>query len=248
MRPAEAVARNYTPFAAPGGCATIKPMRQFVVRVAEVARQASGAVRVKARGAAPPFAPGQAALAYAAVPGQPFLREALYPFRSTPGGFNFVVTGSHPYAALAPDETLDVLGPVGRGFELPPRAGRLLLAAAEPGRLLALLDWALERGWAVTLWQPPGAPPPEVPEAVEVQRGELDADLLAWADVVALDLPGPARWAADLRARQPGRAAGYVWTLAETPMPCGTGACQGCWTETGHGRHLACVDGPALKW
>ena len=48
--------------------------------------------------------------------------------------------------------------------------------------------------WAVAMWLPLGAPPPSVPELVEVQRGELSAELLDWADVVAVDLPEPARW------------------------------------------------------
>lgn len=224
-------------------------MRQFTLQVVQVARQPGG-VRVTGQGAAPLFAPGQAALAYCRdLQGQPFLRVPLYPFYSAASGFEFVVPEeAHPYAELAPGDELDVLGPVGRGFDLPARAGHLLVAAAWLGRLAALFDGALERGWAITLWLPPGAPTPSVPEAVEVQRGELAAELLEWAEVVALDLPEPERWAAELRARQPGRARGYIQALVEVPMLCGTGACQACWTETGHGRRLACVDGPVIQW
>jgi len=241
-------------------------MRQFTVKVVRVARLPGG-VQVTCEGTAPLFAAGQAALAFSRLPGQPFLRVPLYPFHSSANGFEFGVTDAppdnapHPYAALSPGDELDVLGPCGRGFDLPPRAGHLLAAVAAPTpvRLRALLDLALERGWAVTLWLPPecsvaqpGAPASSVPEPVEVQRGELSAELLDWADVVALDLPEPARWAAEIRAARPGRAAGFIQALVPSavPMPCGTGACQACWVTVGAGqrRKLACVDGPVFQW
>jgi len=232
-------------------------MRQCVLQVTRVARMPGG-IQVACEGTAPLFAPGQAALALSRLPDQPFLRVPLYPFHSTAGGFDFGIAddahhyAAHPYAVLSPGDELDVLGPVGRGFALPPRAGHLLAVAATPARLSALLDLALERGWAVTLWQPPlaalGVPSVGMPEAVEVQRGELSAELLDWADVVALDLPEPARWAAEIRAARPGRAAGFIQALADMPMPCGTGACQACWVEVGHRRKLACVDGPVFQW
>jgi hypothetical protein len=241
---------DYTPLCRAWVLCYYLPMRQFTLRVVKVAQLANdGAVQVSCEGAAPLFAPGQAALAQSDLPGQPFLRVPLYPFHATAGGFEFGVPDArHPYAGLAPGDELNVLGPCGHGFDLPPRAGHLLVAAAGPARLLALLDWALERGWAVTLWQPPGAPPPSIPELVEVQRGELSAELLDWADMVAVDLPEPARWAAEIRAARPGRAAGFVQALVDVPMPCGTGACQACWVETGRGRKLACVEGPVIQW
>jgi hypothetical protein len=239
-------------------------MRQFTARVVSVARWPRG-VQVACEGAAPLFAPGQAALAYSRLPSQPFLRVPLYPFHSTATGFEFGVADAphdnaphenarHPYAELSPGDELDVLGPCGKGFHLPLRASHLLAVAADPARLRALLDLALERGWAVTLWLPPEmAPgPPNVPELVEVQRGALSAELLDWADIVALDLPEPARWAADIRAARPGRAVGFIQALvpAAVRMPCGTGACQACWISAGvgHGSRLACVDGPVFQW
>ncbi len=245
-------------------------MRQFTVKVVRVARLPGG-VQVACEGEAPLFAPGQAALAYSRLPNQPFLRVPLYPFRSSASSFEFGVADAlqrdeahhdaphqdapHPYTALSPGDELDVLGPCGCGFDLPPRAGHLLAAAATPMRLRGLLDLALERGWAVTLWLPPESAQPDapasgVPEPVEVQRGELSAELLDWADVVALDLPEPDRWASEIRAARPGRAIGFIQALVEVPMPCGTGACQACWVSAGlgHRRKLACVDGPVFQW
>ncbi len=240
-------------------------MRQFTVKVVRVARLPGG-VQVTCEGEAPLFAPGQAALAYSRLPDQPFLRVPLYPFHSSASGFEFSLADAlpdnaprkdapHPYAALSPGDELDVLGPCGRGFDLPARAGHLLAATAAPARLRALLDLALERGWAVTLWQPadlaqPDAPASSLPEPVEVQRGGLSAELLDWADVVALDLPDPARWAAEIRAARPGRAAGFIQALVPSavPMPCGVGACQACWVDVGHRRKLACLDGPVFQY
>ncbi len=230
-------------------------MRQFKVKVARVARLPGG-VQVACEGEVPLFAPGQAALAYSRLPDQPFLRVPLYPFHSSASSFEFgIADAPHPYSALNPGDELDVLGPCGRGFDLPSRAGHLLAAAVVPVRLRALLDLALERGWAVALWLPPelaqpDAPASSLPELVEIQRGELSAELLDWADVVALDLPEPARWAAEIRAARPGRAAGFIQALVPSavPMPCGTGACQACWVDVGHRRKLACVDGPVFQW
>lgn len=227
-------------------------MRQFRLIVTQVAQWSAG-VQITCAGSAPVFAPGQAALAISALPHQPFLRVSLYPFNSSASGFEFCVAeNEHPYAALHPGDELDVLGPCGRGFALSERAGHLLAAAATPARLMSVLVCALERGWPAAMWLPRGAPPPGLPEAVEVHRGELSTELLGWADVVVLDLPDPARWAAEIRAALPGRAAGFIQALAPTgvPMPCGTGACQACWLPAGVGprRRLACVDGPVFQW
>lgn len=228
-------------------------MRQFGLIVTSVARR-SGGVQITCAGSAPIFAPGQAALAMSQLPAQPLLRLPLYPFHSSPSGLEFCVAeGEHPYGALHPGDELDVLGPCGRGFVLPERPGHLLLAADTVARLMSVLDWAVERGWSVALWLPPGAPPPGLlPELVEMHRQELSAELLGWADVVALDLPDPARRAAEIRAMLPGRAAGFVQALVPpaVPMPCGTGACQACWVPAGVGsrRRLACVDGPVFQW
>ena len=235
-------------FAAVLGLCYYRVMRQFTLRVAEVAAW-PGLVRVRCERAAPRFAPGQAGLALARLPGQPFGRLPLYPFHGPAGDFEFCVAApGHPYAALAPGDEVDMLGPLGHGFVLPPHSMHLLLMAATPARLFSLIYLALECRLAVTMLAPAAAPCPALPEQVELLRGPLTAELADWADVIGLDLPEPGQVAQQIRGLRPGRPLGFIQALANVPMPCGTGACQACWTETGQGRKLACVDGPVLQW
>ena len=233
-------------------------MRQFTIRVVEV-KMLSALVQVRCEGSAPVFAPGQAGLALALVPTQPFLRVTLYPFRSQVAGLEFCIdapqpedapheNAPHPYAALAPGDELDVLGPCGRGFDLPPRLTRLLLVAASPARLFSLIHLAIERRLAVAMLIPPDAARPSLPEQVELQRGALTAELADWADLIALDVPKPEGLARQILQLRPGRPPGFIQALADVPMPCGTGACQACWVETRRGRKLACIDGPVIQW
>ncbi len=224
-------------------------MRQFTMRVAEMAAR-PGYIQVRCAGAAPTFAPGQAGLAWAGLPGQPFGRVPVYPFHGPAGEFQFCLAGAgHPYAGLLPGAPLHVLGPCGHGFAVPPRLAHLLVLAASPARLFALIHLAVARRVAVTWLAPPGAPPPGLPEQVEWQRGALTPDLVDWADLLAVDWPGQeTEIVRQVQAWRPGRARGSVQALVDVPMPCGTGACQACWTETPHGRRLACTEGPVIVW
>jgi dihydroorotate dehydrogenase electron transfer subunit len=222
-------------------------MRQFILSVAEVA-VLPGLVRVRCEGSAPIFAPGQAGLAFTHLSAQPFLRVPLYPFHSETQGFEFCLETAHPFAALAPGDELDVVGPCGRGFDLPPRLARLLLVGVSPARLFSLMHLAIERRLAVTMLIPPDAPRPSLPEQVELQRGALTAELADWADLIALDVPEPEALARRILELRPGRSIGSIQALTDVPMPCGTGACQACWVETRRGRKLACVDGPVIQW
>ena len=221
-------------------------MRQFTARVTEISTF-SGQTLVRCAGApgiAP--APGQACLARAEAPAQPFLRLPLHVHPAPPAGFEFLLDPAHPHASLEPGAPLDLLGPLGRGFRLPPKAAHLLLAASSLSRLYPLLHQALARRLAITLLWPEDAPLPALPPAVEIQRGTLTLELTRWADVIAADVPDPepfARVAHDLR---PGQPRGFVQALIEPAMPCGTGACQACWVELDHGRALACRAGPVF--
>jgi dihydroorotate dehydrogenase electron transfer subunit len=222
-------------------------VRQLILRVFEISTASGGQIRVRCDGeAAPRSTPGQVWLARAESPTQPFLRLPLFPDSTPGGGFEFLVDRAHPYAALAPGLGLDLVGPVGRGFSLPPRAAHVLLVAASLERLSPLLYHALERQFAVAVLIPESARLPALPPAVEVQRGPLTHDLAGWADVVALDVPDPEARAREVRALVPTRPAGFVQALITPPMPCGVGACQACGVEIGRGRRLACVDGPVF--
>lgn len=223
-------------------------MRQFRLAVSEMATIA-GQVVVRCGGADLAPTPGQAYLARAEGPEQPFLRVSLYPYSTSGVGVEFCLDQpTHPYARLEPGAALDLIGPVGRGFTLPPRAAHLLVWCRSPNRLLGLIYHALERRFAVTLLLPTDSPLPELPPEVEIQREPLAAELAIWADVAALDLPDPLDRAHELRALcPPPRPAEFVQALITPPLPCGAGACQACWVELDRGRKLACVEGPVFR-
>ncbi|MCC6188441.1 MAG: hypothetical protein IT318_05375 [Anaerolineales bacterium] len=223
----------------------MRAVREFDLRVAEVAAVGS-AVRVTCAGPGAEVAPGQACLAWADIPSQPFLRVPLFLHSSPDPGPTFFVPGGHPYARLGPGAALRLLGPVGRGFRLPGANGHLLVLAGSLERLLPTIETALQRGLAVTALTPRSAD--LLPSDVEIHRGPLTAELAAWADLVALDVADPGARAQHVRALAPTRGPGYVQALVTPPIVCGTGACQACWVELPHarGRRLACVDGPVF--
>ena len=67
-----------------------------------------------------------------------YLRTPLFPAHLDPTGFEVLVAPDHPAAGLLPGSTVNLIGPLGRGYELPRRARHLLLVADAP-HLPALL-------------------------------------------------------------------------------------------------------------
>ena len=220
-------------------------MRQFELTVSEVAA-IGGAVRVTCAGPDPGAQPGQVCLAWSEGPTQPFLRVPLFVHGGATTHPQFFLPLGHPYARLAPADTIDLLGPIGRGFQLPKRGSHLLVIAGALERLLPLIEAALEGGLAVTALTPRSAD--LLPSDVEIHRGPLTAELAEWADLVALDVADPRARAQHIRALAPQRGPEYIQALVPPPLPCGTGACQACWVELTqpHLRKLACVDGPVF--
>jgi dihydroorotate dehydrogenase electron transfer subunit len=225
-------------------------MASLATQVVEIATTA-GHLSVRCVAPAPGIgAPGQFFLAGADGRDAPFLRAPLFPFSTQTGQWEFWVDPAQVLAQLQPGDTLDLIGPLGRGFSMPSLASRLLLRAHTLERLFPLVYWALARQWSI-VWIVPDElaawPLPSLPPAVEVQRGPLTAELAEWAEVVALDVPDPGSAARDIRALCPPRPAAFVQALVTPLMPCGVGACQACWVETRRRRQLACVDGPAFS-
>jgi hypothetical protein len=224
-------------------------MPQFRARVNEVATAGQHWVVRCAGLAGPAAAPGQFYLALVESDLHPLLREPVFPVAAGPGACEFWLAEAHPLATLSPNDTLDLVGPLGRAAQWPARARRLLLASRGPERLWPLMTWAVAQGWSVAWWWPDGVPAgllSALPSTVEAHTGDLAAEAAVWADVAVLDVAEPAPVARRLRSLGLPRAAGFVLAYQLPVIPCGFGGCQACWVGTGRGRRLACLDGPFL--
>jgi dihydroorotate dehydrogenase electron transfer subunit len=163
-------------------------------------------------------------------------------------------------ASLAPGAILDVLGPLGKGFTLPPPDGlsALLAGGIGAGPILFLarrltdvgLPWALAFGARTKAMVPLERLPPGT--LLRTDDGSLGK---AGTAVEALDdMDGPAR----IYACGPGpmlaaaalaaRARGIPCQVAvEQHMACGVGACMGCSVPLAAGGYArACADGPVF--
>jgi hypothetical protein len=148
-----------------------------------------------------------------------------------------------------PGSVLDLRGPLGNGFELPPGSRRVALIAFDddPRRLLPLAEAAVRQDAAVALVC--GNPPSDLPLQVEVHPPRALAEVCAWSDYAAFDVEResvPALVHALIGTGSPLAGAGGQ-ALVRAPMPCGGLAeCGICTVRTTRGAQLACVDGPVF--
>lgn len=166
-------------------------------------------------------------------------------------------------AARHADTPINLVGPLGNGFMLPPRT-RQLAVLSEPARVAALLPLVhamLDRGGRVVmLLKGDGTIEPALrdllPLAVEVHQEMAGEgwrtrlhDALAWADIVATALPAheTAPLAEATRTARLRLERGLVQCLVDAPLVCGYGACLACLTPLANGRWTrACVHGPVF--
>lgn len=166
-------------------------------------------------------------------------------------------------ATRPPATPINLIGPLGNGFMLPPRA-RQLAVVSTPERvaaLLPLLHAMLDSGGRVAiLLQDEGVIDPALrdllPFAAEVQQAAPGAGwqmqlraVVGWADVVAAALPGAAL--SDLqeavRVVRLRVERDFAQALVDARLVCGYGACHACLTQLGNGRWTrACVHGPVF--
>ena len=198
-------------------------------------------VRLQVTPAAIP-APGQAVLGCRPDADDPF-RHVLLPFALHANGFSAL---NPEGAAWQPGEQIDLMGPVGRGFQPPSARRRWFLAAfgVSPEVLLPVLNMGVDRGVGLALYA--DSPVPALPPQVEISL-DLEA-ALDWADYACLAVT--AEWlersalvAAGLQAA---RAARLAEILVVLPMPCGTGVCGACAVGRGRAARHACTDGPVF--
>lgn len=165
-------------------------------------------------------------------------------------------------AHLGAGETLNLVGPLGNGFVLPPTT-RHLLVVAEGARLvylLPLLDAILDCGGAVSVVvvgeADHGSLQAMLPMAVELRTVRPGEDWLGaltggvrWADQLCLALH-ERRYVplAELICEERYRLdPGFALALVEAELACGFGACLACVVPLGAGRLTrACVHGPVF--
>ncbi len=207
-------------------------------------------------------APGQYLLAHApSEPASP-LPHPVYLAASHPKGFY----AARPLpVAWTPGTTLQLRGPLGRGFHLPAASRRVVLAdfSGNCSRLLALLEAALSQKAEITLLTE--TPPEEIPPAIEILPLSALAETLKWADYLAIDAPRAALAAIHETFSPKTQPLSSDYTLnrvsqplftqtiyateifIETPLPCGGMAeCGVCAIHTRAGYLLACKDGPVF--
>ena len=159
------------------------------------------------------------------------------------GGF----TPAHPLPPnWLPGAQLNIRGPFGKGFKLPPTARFVALAAfgQNTTRLLGLMENALAQNTAIVLLA--HTSPEGLSAAVEISPLSSLPDITRWADYIAIDAPRSllSPLTASL-ARSGYRNDGQI--LIETSIPCGgLGECAVCAVHLRKGFKLACKDGPVF--
>jgi dihydroorotate dehydrogenase electron transfer subunit len=191
-------------------------------------------------------APGRYLLAHEAGSDAPLATEL---FAAEYRSHGFVAAPPLPSVWL-PGAVLDIRGPLGNGFVLPPGARRVALIAFndDPAPLLPLVGEAVRQAAAVALVC--ANPPLELPLHVEVHPPAALRDICMWSDYAAFIVE---RDSVDALVRTVTQGQGLVvggeaLALIRTPMPCGGLAdCGVCTVRTKNGPRLACVDGPVFE-
>ena len=155
-----------------------------------------------------------------------------------------------------PGMNLDLVGPLGHGFDLPREVRRLgLVALGETvSRLMPLVRQTAQSQVGMTMFT--DLPLPAVPASLEAYPLASLVEALDWPDYLVFDLP--LEHLPELRSVL-GLPVGTGLTcpaqvLLTTSMPCaGLAHCGACAVPTRRGWKLACEDGPVfdlnqLKW
>jgi dihydroorotate dehydrogenase electron transfer subunit len=200
-------------------------------------------------------APGQYLLAHDHASDVP-LPAPVFNAGPIPGGF--LIAPPIPQA-WPPGTILMLRGPLGHGFTLPANARNVALAALgeTSARLRLVLDAALKQGASVVLASNLNIP--DLPPEVEIQPVTALAEVVQWADYLAVDIPCESlpelRVKLGLGEQDPIRfdrtgpqRVREAQVLVVTPMPCGgMGDCGVCAVRIPNKWKMACKDGPVFK-
>lgn len=171
--------------------------------------------------------------------------------------------GQQWLAQLPVGAPVNLLGPLGQGYQVQPRTRNLLLLATETQAplLLPLIEPLLDRGGRVTLLleQTTAAPNTlltHLPIPVEVRLAANPAEwqrhlqeTVRWADQICAALPGSqySSLADTIRQRRFRLEASFAQVLVSADLLCGVGACLACVVPLPDGSHTrACVHGPVF--
>lgn len=221
-----------------------------------------------------PLQPGQFLLLRCADSFTGYLRRPIFPQPQADHHFTLLIRpdpdpGLAWLAARQVNDSLDVIGPLGHGFDLPAGLQNLLLISDSQNLapLPAVMEQAVAAGLSVTMalgGRQAAAlyPVSALPPVVEFQAATLDGslghhgpitdllpDLLRWADRVCAVGSAQLYQALRTQAEQVrfGVPAGFAFGLfADIPLPCGVGACFACTRSTKSGLKLTCLDGPVF--
>ena len=190
-------------------------------------------------------APGQYLLAHDPASDSP-LPSPVFNAGSISGGF--ILAPPIPQT-WQPSTTLSLRGPLGRGFSLPNSARHVTLVALgeTSARLRPLLFDALNQGASVVLVS--NLELPDLPPEIEIQPVTALAEVVQWADYLAMDIPRESLTGLRevLGLGQQARAKVEAELLVVTLMPCGgMGECSVCAVNVRRGWKMACKDGPVF--
>lgn len=174
------------------------------------------------------------------------------------------------YRWLAKQQTntyLNILGPLGNGFQLHAGSRNLLLLVDlddDPvwlPQLMPLVERMLDRGGRVALLAKTMQPRlasllDTMPTALEIRivhdAGEWQhnlAETVPWADQVCAGMPMDAynELFQSIRSHRFHVTEGFGQVLVKADLLCGVGACLACVVPTANGRHTrACIHGPVF--
>lgn len=145
-----------------------------------------------------------------------------------------------------PGTPLNLRGPLGRGYSLPPASRAVGLAAFGDTihRLAALIEPAINQGAGVALLT--NQPPQGLPSELEIMPIDSLHEVIHWADYMAFDMPREMLPVFLEKLPATGIQAGAQMLLT-TPMPCGgRGDCGVCSVSFKRGYQLICKDGPVF--
>jgi hypothetical protein len=150
-----------------------------------------------------------------------------------------------------PGTSLQLRGPLGHAFDLPPAVRSLgLIALGESaGRLLPLVPMAMEKNADIAIFS--DVPLPQLPPVIEIHTINAVPEAISWADFLAIDIP--LENIPFLRSLLQLDPYDYLscpaQILVSTPMPCAgvaeCGVCALSWRKKGYA--LACKDGPVFN-